>query len=183
MRYRLMVFAVVLAATSHPTIVAAQTADDGPVAKPSKVAPTAIAGQVARYRLADMCSVTGGTNTCLTVVEINNLSGGPCNVGVEFYKGFSTTPSCTAVVNSLGNGLQTTVCSRTTTDSAIASCNSTCTPELTFDSGYAVVYSACSRIGVQGTIYTLSGSAPTSARSVNLVRLRVPPELKANQGD
>lgn len=147
--------------------------------------PAVIAGMARRYHVAATCSSTGSSNTCATVVDISNLTTGACDVGVEFYAGATgATPACTAVFNDLPANRQATICSRTIAFPP-ASCNSTCNPGLTNNSGYAIIYSDCAQIAVQATIYTKdpTDSVITSAQSINLIAYRDPPETKANKGD
>jgi hypothetical protein len=175
----------VLAAALSGTALSAQVMTDGAPAPrvTQRVHPAAIAGMARRYLVAAACSISGSATNCATTVEITNLTGQACDVGVEFYKGISqVAPTCSAVHNDLPTNRQATICSRV---AAPSSCNSTCSPALTGESGYAVVYSSCPLIAVQATIYTLAANDAqiTSAHSVNLIRYRVPPDARANQGD
>jgi hypothetical protein len=148
-------------------------------------APAAITGMASRYHVAATCSSTGSSNPCATVVEVSNLTARTCDVGVEFYAGVTgATPACTAVFNDLATNRQATICSRAIAFPP-ASCNSTCNPALTNNSGYAIIYSDCAQIAVQATIYTKDSadSVITSAQSINLIAYRDPPQTKANKGD
>lgn len=167
--------------------VAAQSSPDGFGAKRA-VSPQSIGGQVARYRVTDMCSISGTGRSCLTVLQINNLRpGSSCNVGAEFYPGAAdatTTPYCTVTYASLGAQQQVTLCSRDYGNPE--SCNVTCSPPPTFTSGYATIYSSCAEIGVQATIVTTNSddSAITSRTSVNLFNLQASPlVIRANRGN
>ncbi len=162
----------------------AQPPIDGVPAVQSSAAPAKITGMVNLYRLSDMCSVTGTSNNCATVVQINNISGTRCNVGVEFYLGRDPwAPKCTVTHSSVGLGEQITFCTRN--PGSPESCNDTCSPEMTAASGFGYIYSSCKGIAVQATIITKNATDTTitSARSVNLIRLQVPPTTRANQGD
>lgn len=162
----------------------AQPPLDGVPAQQGPAAPAKIAGMVNLYRLTDLCSVSGFANNCATVVQINNINGTKCNFGVEFYYGRApATPACTVSHASVGLGEQITFCSR---DPGIPeSCNDTCSPPMTGASGFGYIYSSCKGIAIQATIITKDATDKTitSARSVNLVRLQVPPTSRANQGD
>ena len=161
----------------------AQSADGAPARSRAIATPQSISGLLARYRATDMCSRTGATNNCVTVLQINNMrSGSACTVGVEFYAGFGTLPSCT-IVSSMDAQHQLTYCSRDA--GSPESCNIICDPALTIASGYAVVSSNCPELGVQATIITKSAddTTVTSARSVNLVNLQTPPNTRATHGD
>lgn len=162
----------------------AETQSDGSKANARNASPAAIAGMAKLYHVTAMCSVTGSSNNCGTAIEISNLGNGSCDVGVEFYNGRSAAPSCTATFTGLVAPTQATICSRAFGDPP-ASCNSTCATPLTFNTGFAIVYSSCKSIGVQATIYTKSAddTTITGSNSVNLIRYRVPPDTKANQGD
>lgn len=144
-----------------------------------------IAGQERRYRVTDMCSITGNANPCSTVIQVNNLSASTCDVGAHFFKGFVATPVCTVTFLGLVKGLQATLCSRNAGDPE--SCNSTCDPALTFDTGFATVFSSCDLIGVQATILTKESTdtTVTSARDVNLIYIAPTalPLKNSNRGD
>jgi len=157
--------------------------DGAPPARPAMSSPMGISGQTFYYRVTDMCSVSSGNSPCATVIQINNLSGSPCNVGVQYYVGFSNTPSCTTTFPNLAAWQQATHCSRD--PGSPESCNATCSPELSLNSGYAHVYASCPMIGVQATIITKDSTNTniTSARSVNLVAIHTPPATRANHGD
>lgn len=165
--------------------VAAQPPTDG-IGTKRAVEPLSIAGQSARYRVADMCSIAGDGKSCATIIQVNNLrANSTCNVGVEFnFGGNVGGPACTLTYGSLNPKEQITLCSRDI--GRPESCNVVCNPPLTFNSGYATIYSTCSEIGIQATIVTTNAddSVVTSRSSVNLVAL--PPPLRtlpAGRGD
>ena len=174
--------AIVMTATAFAQVMS----DGGATFRAGKRwAPGAIAGMARRYHVAAMCSSTGSSNPCATVVDVNNLSTRTCDIGVEFYAGATgATPACTAVFNDLAANRQATICSRTIAFPP-ALCNCTCNPGLTNNRGYAIIYSDCAPIAVQATIYTKDStdSVITSAQSINLIAYRDPPEIKANKGD
>jgi hypothetical protein len=166
-----------------PWPVAAQQGSEVGAAHPA-ARQAAITGQRPLYRVLDICSITGGTNQCATHVRVGNQGLKTCNIGVEFYPGATTTPSCT-VTTMLGPGIRNNICSRGF--ASPESCSQTCNPELTFVSGYAIVYSSCVAISVQGDVFTHdSGGVITSARTVNTIFVGNPaslPGTKATQGD
>jgi hypothetical protein len=141
-----------------------------------------IRGQLPRYRVVDVCSRTGNQNPCVTVIQINNLSAEPCDVGVEFFSRANRLV-CRVTRLDLPAGQQASSCSRPTGDPE--SCNDTCNPALTANAGFAVVHSSCVAIGIQATIITKEADDlhVSSARRVNLIALRQPPATNANQGD
>jgi hypothetical protein len=172
----------VMGTWSSPTL--AQLAPDVPGAVlPPQPQQRDIEGQRRQYWVTDMCSRANNQIPCATVVQIHNQSAGTCQIGVEYYKGFSSTPFCTTINDSLAQGQQATSCSR---DIGLPeTCTLVCDPPLVFDSGYAIVHSSCDAIGVQATIVTKDtpGIAVTSSRAVNLIALRPPPIANANEGD
>ena len=99
------------------------------------------------YRVTFMKSRTTDPIRTATVVSVTNQAPQPCDVAVEWFRGFDPTPVCTTTM-SLDVGFQTDFCSRAIPD-PLTSCNSTCTPNLTFHEGTAVVY---------GHVYCLFGS-------------------------
>jgi hypothetical protein len=154
-------------------------------AGPTKAAsPYAIAGTNALYRVTNICSVNSGTNHCTTAVRISNQAGAPCKVGVEFFAGATTSPSCT-VTATISPGTRQNFCSRNF--ATPESCSVICNPELTLISGYAIVYGHCNRITVEADVFTIDSadSAITSARSSNIVYIGADtgPGVNANRGD
>jgi hypothetical protein len=93
-------------------------------------------------------------------------------VKIDWFLGFTPdTPACTTTA-ALAPGVTHDFCSRSLLAN-IASCNSTCDPELTFTEGKAIVSSGpCSRIGVESRMYYTTGdTSDTSVAAINNPRL------------
>lgn len=127
------------------------------------------AGTAARYRVTYFKSNTSTTalRTATIVTVTNQTVTKNCLVAVEWKVG-GTFTTCTTSLT-LAPGAVADFCSRSI-PSGITSCNSTCSPELTFDEGNATVGSSsteagCEKIAVSArTVYTATtDDAPVSA--------------------
>jgi len=140
---------------------AAQTSADG--SDRATIQPMVVpAGSTARYVVTYMNSQTTANFRSATVVSVNNQASVACSVTVEYFKGFSTTASCTSTAT-LAAGVTHDFCSRAIPGGA-TTCNSTCSPGLVFDEGRARVASTadaageCANIGVDARLYHFNGT-------------------------
>lgn len=148
-----------------PAALAATDDGSGPVPQSTE---EAYGGQP-RYLVTFMKSRTTDPIRTATVVSVTNQASGTCQISVDWFRGFETSPACTTTFV-LGAGFQTDFCSRTIPD-ALTTCNTTCTPELTFHEGKAVVSSStrddCRSIGVSARVYYTSGSADDEVTAIS----------------
>jgi hypothetical protein len=110
-----------------------------------------------RYLVTYMNSQTADRIRSATAVTVTNQSPSHCLVGVSYFKGFSpnSSPVCSTSFI-IPPEFTVDFCSRNL-PLALTVCNSTCSPELTFDEGRAIVSSTCREIGVSGRVYYTSG--------------------------
>ena len=92
-----------------------------------------------------------------TVVSVTNQSQATCRVAVSYFKGFvnNSSPECSTSF-SISPDFTVDFCSRNL-PTPITTCNSTCSPGLTFDEGRSIVSSTCREIGVSSRVYYTSG--------------------------
>jgi hypothetical protein len=114
-----------------------------------------VMGPIPRYLVTYMESVTAWTNRSATVVTVTNQSSQPCKIRVAWYRGFVNAPYCTTEMN-LAAHMTSDFCSRDLPQ-ALTTCNSTCSPELMFHEGRAIVASTCKEIGVSARVYYTTG--------------------------
>ncbi len=158
-----LILSAALIALLVPSAVHAESADGS--SGQETAAPGLAPGTVARFRVGYMHSETGSVPRSATVVTIVNEATVPCTVSVDWRKGFSATGIggviCTTTVTNLQRGQSAELCSRPV-PSAVAVCNATCAPPLTFDEGNAVVGStsgaACAKISVSTRTYYFGAS-------------------------
>lgn len=154
---------LILAASVSPGL--AQESDDGGAVVDESGGIAAASARhatepvVQRYLVTYLKSLTDVPRSA-TVITVTNQSTEPCDVKIDWFKGFEPdTPACTttAVVDV---GITHDFCSRELL-SNITTCNSTCDPELTVTEGKAIVSSslsrACSPIGVESRVYYTTG--------------------------
>jgi hypothetical protein len=122
------------------------------------------------YLVTFMKSRTADPIRSATVVSVTNQVGGrTCQVSVDWFRGFESTPACTTSF-SLGAGFQTDFCSRAIPD-ALTSCNATCTPDLTFHEGKAVVKADCKQLGVSARVYYTTGATDSAVTAITDSRI------------
>lgn len=132
-------------------------AEDDTGATQLSPSPALPIGTVARYRVTFFKSNTSVTALrTASIVSVTNASAVSCRVAVDWRTG-GTTNACTTSI-SIAPGATLDFCSRTI-PSGITSCNSTCSPSLTFNEGSAVVGSStttgCEKIALSArTVYT-----------------------------
>lgn len=144
--------------------------DDAGAGQLSASPPQLPVGTVARYRVTFFKSTTttAALRTASIVSATNaNLTGGPsCTVAVDWRTGGTSNACSTNIVIAPGATLD--FCSRTI-PTGITTCNSTCSPSLTFNEGSAVIGSStttgCEKIALSArTVYTSSTTdSPVSA--------------------
>lgn len=151
----------------YPTSVLAQAPDRGDVEVTSDATIQLPAGHVARYRLTYMNSQTATANRSSTVISITNQSGRSCVTSVDWRVGFGGVACTTTLL--LGPNQSGEHCSRPL-PGAVAACNATCAPALTFTEGNAVIGSqnlaGCQLIAVDGRIYHTVGSTDGGVAAV-----------------
>ena len=137
----LTTFAVGLAIVAQlwlTTISRAAGRDDGGGKALSNGVAELEAGTTVRYRVGYMKSRAGSVPRSATVVTVVNEANVPCTVSVDWRLGFSETGIggviCTTTFANLARGQSVEFCTRAVPD-GIASCNSVCSPELTFEEG------------------------------------------------
>ena len=140
----LVTLALISVGMSTPAARAADNDDGSPAVDASD--PIDVSKLVPLYRVTFIKSRTTDPIRTATVVSVTNQAPQPCDIAVQWFRGFDPNPACTATTT-LGVGFQTDFCSRAIPD-PLTSCNVTCTPDLTFHEGSAVVY---------GSVYCLFG--------------------------
>ncbi len=111
-----------------------------------------------RYLVTYMNSQTEDRIRSATVTTVTNQSDSTCRVAVSYFKGFTKNLSPVCSTNfSISPDFTVDFCSRNL-PGPITTCNSTCSPELTFDEGRAIVSSNCREIGVSSRVYYISGA-------------------------
>ena len=141
--------------------------DDGFVPVPQST-EEAYSGQP-RYLVTFIKSRTTDPIRTATVVSVTNQAKHTCHIAVDWFRGFDPNAVCTTKID-LDAGFQTDFCSRQIPD-PVTSCNATCSPELTFHEGKAVVSSSaedgCKDIGVSARVYYTQGSADDEVTAVS----------------
>jgi len=154
----LIVFATSLAILSQslPTKVArAAGRDDGGGTAVANGGAELEIGTAVRYRVGYMKSRAGSAPRSATVVTVVNEANVSCTISVDWRLGFSETGPggviCTTTFANLARGQSVEFCTRAVPE-GIATCNSVCSPELTFEEGNAVIGSttgtACGKLTV-----------------------------------
>lgn len=177
---RLVMVALVSAGLSAPVARAADDDDGGPTSAARAAALNAavsvidVRRLVPLYRVTFMKSRTTDAIRTATVVSVtNHQERASCDITVVWLRGFDPTPVCTTSM-SLDVGLQTDFCSRAIPD-ALTTCNTTCTPALTFHEGTAVVYSRvdwnnpfeCQDLAVSARVYYTTGSTDSAVTAIS----------------
>ena len=160
---------VVLSVLCLPQVMAQSRPSDG---TPSPgLEPAVPVGQLVRYVVTFMSSITSGTiNPTGTAVSITNNGPDTCDVSVDWFRGHSTTISCTTNFTSLPPGQTTVLCSRTLPN-WVSVCDISCSPALTFHEGRARVNSTnttyCARTAVDARVFYFSGGDASVAAISN----------------
>jgi hypothetical protein len=148
----LFTLTLVVSGVMYPTAVLGQRADGGfEEAVGIQARPH---GHTTRRYLVTYMSSQAGLNLptqSATVVTVTNQSDRSSVVTIDWFKEFATTSACTTTFV-LESELTTDFCSRSL-PLVLTVCNSTCSPELTFDEGRAVVSSQTERIAVSARVY------------------------------
>lgn len=136
--------------------------------------------QTGRYLVTYMNSdaVSSGIHAA-TVVTVTNLAGRACNVSVRWFRGVRPGRICTTNLNALASNRTVEFCSRNL-PIPVTQCNSTCSPEITFGEGRAVVASSkasarCARLGVSARVYYSSDISNSEIQAITdsrVLRLR-----------
>ena len=142
------------------------------------------------YRVTVMKSRTTDAIRTATVVSVTNQARVSCDLAVVWLRGFDPTPVCTTTM-SVGAGLQTDCCARAIPE-ALTTCNTMCTPDLTFHEGTAVVSSSvladpeCLCLAVSARVYDTTGttySVVTAISDAKIVRINLGNRNEGNRGD
>jgi hypothetical protein len=149
---------------------------DGSQPGPAATARTA-AATARRYFVPYFSSITGQQTATVTVITILNPTSRSCHIKLNWFKGF-TPDSLQCSINAVVDpGVSFDFCSRDTSES-ITFCNATCSPELTFDEGKAIVLSTpsedCAKILADVRVYytTNSDTGVTAISNTNIFRAR-----------
>lgn len=124
------------------------------------------AGSTSRYAVTYMNSQTTSGFRSATVVSVSNQSRIACSVTVEFFRGFEAAAVCTTTAT-ISPNVTHDFCSRAIPGGA-TTCNSTCSPALTFHEGRAKISSTadaeghCAAIAVDARLYHFTGTTTDS---------------------
>jgi hypothetical protein len=125
-----------------------------------------------RFIAAYMKSRTVDSPRSATVVSITNDSSVTCETSVDWKIGFNGV-ACTTTLT-LAPGDTGDHCSRAIPD-ALTTCNATCSPELTFDEGNAIIGSAsaspCKAIAVSARTYYTTGTSDETLNAITDARI------------
>lgn len=140
------------------------------------------------YLIGYLNSDTSEANRTATVISITNQAQGPCEVSVDWFKGLDPNSAVCATVTTINAGETQEHCSRDL-PGAIAVCQSTCDPNLTFEEGKAVVnlHETCflsvdsRRLAVDARLYHTTGDADDAVSGVT--GLKVVRFGQGNRGD
>jgi len=142
---------------------------DGSGPQTRRLTPGASATLVSRYVATYMSSQTAFESSprSLTAVSITNNSSSTCDTSVDWKIGFEGI-ACTTTLT-LGPGETGEHCSRDIRF-AITSCNATCSPELTFAEGNAIIGStksrSCEAIAVSARTYYTTGTSDETLNAI-----------------
>ena len=149
-----------------------------------EIAPQVVPiGSTPRYLVGYMNSQTTPNFRSATAVSVTNQSPVSCSVTVEFFRGFSSTANCSASAV-IAPGLSRSFCSRSM-PSGTTTCDTLCSPQLTFNEGHARVSStadaagSCGNIGVDPRLFYFNGTT-TDASLAGVTSLKV---IRIGQGN
>lgn len=164
-----------------PGYVGDTTASKAPKAPASPVTPN----HRQLFLIGYLNSDTTTANRSATVVSITNQGGVSCEVSVDWFRGLDPADAICTTVTTIDPGQTQEHCSRSLPE-AIAVCQATCAPELTFDEGKAVVnvHKKClnaEALAVDPRLYHTNGSADEEVAGI--ADLKVIRFGKGNRGD
>jgi hypothetical protein len=150
--------AFLLASFGISGVIVAAERDDG---TPAAVA-SAKAGRVANIQRFVVpyfkSNTTSGFRTAAVVTAVNN-GGASCETRVAWFFGGGGLACQNTLI--IGAGQSLDFCTRVI-PSGVTTCNATCNPQLTFNEGKAVVFTAadaaCSRVRIDPRTYYLTGT-------------------------
>jgi hypothetical protein len=125
-----------------------------------------------RYIATYMNSQTRDPQRSATVVSITNDSSSTCESSVDWKIGFGGVACTTTLI--LNPGETGDHCSRSI-PSTLTVCNVTCSPELTFDEGNAIIGSTraspCTAIAVSARTYYTTGTSDENLNAITDARI------------